>query len=423
MEGFSKHGNRTARIRVSPASTIRGVHTVREAYAILDGAVSPADAEMVPLAEALGRILARGVVSDVEWPPFDTSAMDGYAVRAGEAPGEPGRRERPGLVAAGDPVPPPLLPGEAVRLMTGAPLPAGTDAVVPVEESRREAGRVRFDREPRSGAHLRRRGESVAGGTALLAEGQRLDPAGVALAALAGADPLSVRRRPRIAIATTGNELVLAREKPPEGHLRDSNGPMLAALCRARGWPAVLSAPVPDEAAAVDRLFAAGSDEFDVLVTSGGVSAGDLDLLPPAAERAGWEILFHRVSIRPGKPVAFARRGRSFWFGLPGNPVSASACFHLFVRRALDRFEGAREPGAPQVRARLTRELPPAGPRETYRDALLSDDEGERRVEPLRSAGSHDLLSHARANALIRVPAEGGPLPPGSIVTCVLLER
>jgi molybdopterin molybdotransferase len=399
------------------------VHTVREAYAILDEAVSPSPAETVPLADALNRVLAREVVSDVDWPPFDTSAMDGYAVRAGETRGETGRRERPGLVAAGDPVPPPLAAEEAVRIMTGAPLPAGADTVVPVEESRREAGRVRFDREPRPGAHLRRRGESVARGTALLPEGGRLDPSGVALAAMAGADPVSVRRRPRIAIATTGNELVPARERPTEGRLRDSNGPMLAALCRSRGWPAVLYEPVADEARAVDRLFGAATDDFDVLVTSGGVSAGDLDLLPPAAQRAGWELLFHRVSVRPGKPVAFARREGCFWFGLPGNPVSASACFHLFVRRALDRFEGARDPGAPQVRARLTQDLPAAGPRETYRDALLSDDEAERRVEPLRSAGSHDLLSHARANALIRIPADSSPLRAGSIVTCVLLER
>ena len=397
--------------------------TVREAWAVIDGAVGPSGAEMTPLADALGRVLARDVTSDVDWPPFDTSAMDGYALSTRDASGETDRRERSGLVAAGDAIPPPLVTGEAVRLMTGAPLPAGADAVVPVEESHPAAGRVRFDREPSAGAHLRHRGESIAAGTVLLREGGRLDPSGIALAALAGADPLSVRRRPRVAIATTGNELVPAREKPREGRLRDSNGPMLAALCRARGWPAALRPPVPDEPAAVDHLFAAATDELDVLVTSGGVSAGDLDLLPPAAQRAGWEILFHRVSVRPGKPVAFARRGGCFWFGLPGNPVSASACFHLFVRRALDRFEGAKDPGAPEVSARLTRDLGPPGPRETYRDALLSEGKGERLVEPLRSAGSHDLLSHARANALIRIPGGAGPLPAGSIVTCVLLER
>ena len=397
--------------------------TVSEAYAILDRAVAPAEVETVPIADALGRILAADVVADVDWPPFDTSAMDGYALAAAEARENDGLQERPGVVAAGDPPPPPLAPGETVRVMTGAPLPAGTDAVAPVEEVRREAGRVSFERAPQEGAHLRRRGESVARGTVLLEESSRLDPTGIALAALAGADPVEVRRRPRVSIVTTGNELVAARETPRGGQLRDSNGPMLEALCRDRGWIVDSREPVEDEAEAVERLFSEELPEIDALVTTGGVSAGDLDLLPPAAERAGWEILFHRVAVRPGKPVAFARKGRLLWFGLPGNPVSASVCFHLFVRRALDRLEGVREPGAPQVRARLAREILPAGPRETYRDARLVEEDGERRVEALPTAGSHDLAAHARANALIRIPMDGGPLAAGSLVTCVLLGR
>jgi molybdopterin molybdotransferase len=399
----------------------RPVITVAEAFAVIDGAASPLADEELPLAEAAGRILATHVASDVDWPPFDTSAMDGYALRAEDlrAPGLT-LTERPGLVAAGDPLPAPLDPGEAVRLMTGAPLPSGTDAVVPVEQARREAGRVFFERPPKPGAHLRRRGESVTRGAVLLRVGQRLGPAAVAIAALAGADPISVRRRPRVAIAPTGNELVPAAETPTGGQLRDSNGPMLDALCRARGWPTVARERVADEPAAVQRLFEDDSD-VDVLVTSGGVSAGDLDLLPPAAERAGWEILFHRVAVRPGKPIAFARRGKRFWFGLPGNPVSASVCFQLFVRRALDRMEGVEPAGAPLVLARLACPLAPPGPRETYRDAVLVERDGVRRAEPLPTAGSHDIAVHARANALIRIPVNGGPLDEGSLVTCVLL--
>jgi molybdopterin molybdotransferase len=396
---------------------------VEEAYAILDRAVAPLGDERVPLEEAAGRILATGVVSDVDWPPFDTSAMDGYAVRAEDARASgAGLRERPGLVAAGDRPPPALGPGEAVRVMTGAPLPPGADAVVPVEQAKSEAGRVFFERAPEPGAHLRRQGESVARGTDLLQKGERLRPAAVALAALAGADPIVVRRRPRVAIAPTGNELVSAAQVPGPGKLRDSNGPMLDALCRARGWPTVARERAADEPAAVDRLFE-DVGEVDVLVTSGGVSAGDLDLLPPAAARAGWEILFHRVAVRPGKPIAFARRGDQFWFGLPGNPVSASVCFQLFVRRALDRMEGVDPPGAPLVPAQLTRRLGPTGPRETYRDARLREEDGKRRAEPLPTAGSHDIAAHARANALIRLPVDGGSLEEGSVVTCVLLER
>lgn len=398
--------------------------TVREAHAILDRATLSAAEEAVPLAEALGRVLARDVVADVDWPPFDTSAMDGYAVRASEARAAGlVLSERPGLVAAGDVFPEPLAPGEAVRVMTGAPLPLGADAVVPVEEARSKDGSVRFDREPGEGDHLRRRGESVARGAILIPRGSRLNPRGVALAALAGADPLSARRRPRIALATTGNELVGAGEALKEGQLRDSNGPMLAALCLERGWPVEHRERVADERAAVDRMFLKASDGIDALVTTGGVSAGDLDLLPAAAERAGWEILFHRVAVRPGKPIAVARRGRTFWFGLPGNPVSASVCFHLFVRRALERFEGAERPGPPLRSALSTRDIPPAGPRETYRDARLIEEEGGCRVEPLETAGSHDIAAHARANALIRLPAGSGALPAGSSVTCLLLEQ
>ena len=397
--------------------------TVREALAILDSATLPAEEEWAPLAEALGRVVARDVVADVDWPPFDTSAMDGYAMRAAEArPAGRTLTERPGLVAAGAPFPEPLAPGEAVRVMTGAPLPPGADAVVPVEEARPRDGRVTFDREPADGAHLRRRGESVRKGAVLVPRGSRLNPRATALAALAGAGRVLVGRRPRIAIATTGDELVSAGEAIREGQLRDSNGPMLAALCRELGWLVEHRARVADERSAVDGLFREDSD-VDALVTTGGVSAGDLDLLPAAAERAGWEILFHRVAVRPGKPIAVARRGRTLWFGLPGNPVSASVGFHLFVRRALERREGSSEPGPRERSAILASDLPPAGPREWYRDARLFEEEGGARAEPIETAGSHDIAAHARANALIRLPAGSGALPAGSAVTCLMLDR
>ena len=281
----------------------------------------------------------------------------------------------------------------------------------------------RADVPPEAGAHVRRRGESIVAGTALLAAGERLSPAGVALAAFAGADPIAVHRRPRITIAVTGSELVSAAARPGDGQLRDSNGPMLAALCRASGRPAAARAAVADEEGAVARLFRdAGRDE-DVLVTSGGVSAGDLDLLPAEAERAGFEILFHRVAMRPGKPVAFGRRGATLWFGLPGNPVSASVCFQIFARYALDCLEGAAAPGPERRAARLTHRLSARGRRETYRDALLTAGDGALTVASVATLGSHDLAAHARANALIRIPAGIESLDPGAVVDCIVLER
>jgi molybdenum cofactor synthesis domain-containing protein len=401
---------------------------VAEALQILREACPPGPAERVPLAEASGRFLARPVVADEDWPPFDTSAMDGYAVRVADlATGGPGvsLRERAGLVAAGDRPPGRLEAGEAVRVMTGAPIPEGTEAIVPTEDARREDGRV-FSKAaavPRAGDHIRRRGESIAAGTVLLEPGQRVSAAGIALAAFAGADPLEVHRRPRLAIAVTGNELVPVTSKPGPGQHRDSNGPMLAALCRASGRPAATRAAVADEDGAVARLFREAGREEDVLVTSGGVSAGDLDLLPAEAERAGFEILFHGVAVRPGKPVAVGRRGETLWFGLPGNPVSASVGFHLFVRFALGCREGASAPGAERRRARLVRDVAVRGARETYRDGVLEDVEGELRVEPLRSLGSHDFAAHSRANVLIRIPSGADRLPAGSLVDCLWLER
>jgi molybdopterin molybdotransferase len=395
---------------------------VAEALEILKTACPPGAPERIALATAPGRVLARAVVADVDWPPFDTSAMDGYAVRVADLASSPSLEERPGLVAAGDRPPPPLKTGEAVRVMTGAPIPEGTEAIVPVENAQRENGRVHAAA-PRPGEHLRRRGESIAAGTVLCESGRRLTAGGVALAAFAGADPVEVVRRPRVTIAVTGNELVPASSRPGPGQLRDSNGPMLAALCGAIGRPASLRAAVADEDAAVTRLFREAGQQEDVLVTSGGVSAGDLDLLPAEAERAGFEILFHGVAMRPGKPLAFGRRDGTYWFGLPGNPVSASVGFQLFVRFALDCLEGAAEPGAPIRRARLAREVKARGGRETYRDAIWGSADGELRVEPLRSLGSHDFAAHSRANALIRIPPDAGTLAAGSLVDCMELVR
>ncbi len=396
--------------------------TVARALEILRAACSPCGAERSPLGESLHRVLAREIRADVDWPPFDTSAMDGYAVRLADVPAVGAALgERSGLVAAGDRPPGPLGAAEAVRVMTGAPLPAGTEAVLAVEDVRREEGRITALTAPHAGEHVRRRGESVAAGSPLLARGRRLTPADVALAALAGAEPIEVYSRPRVAIAVTGNELVPASDKPGPGQLRDSNGPMLLALCRSRGATASARAPVADDEAAVRRLFKEAGRNEDVLVTSGGVSAGDLDLLPELAAKAGFEILFHGVAMRPGRPIAFGRRGATLWFGLPGNPVSTSVCFHLFVRHALDLLEGADPAGPAAVSARLSHPLAIRGRRETYLDATLSTLDGENRASLLESRGSHDLATHARANALIRIPADSGTLAAGAFVDCLPL--
>jgi molybdopterin molybdotransferase len=400
---------------------MRAVITVEDALVIVAQATKPLSTERVPLSQAHGRVLARDVTSDVDWPPFDTSAMDGYAVHVRDAPqAGAALRARPGVVVAGVAPPSPLAPGETVRVMTGAPIPEGTESVVPVELVRIEGPDVVFKEPAATGAHIRRRGESVSAGRALVRAGQRVHPGITALAALAGRDPLEVFRRPRVRVVATGNELVPASQRPGPGQLRDSNGPMLASLCSESGWPFDLAERVVDEVASVDRLFAEAGSGEDVIVTSGGVSAGDLDLLPAAARRSGFQILFHGVSVRPGKPIVFARRGETLWIGLPGNPVSSAVTFHLFVRFALGRLEGEGQPGAPRVTARLARDLKAAGARENYRDARLAALAGELSADPLPTRGSHDIAAHAGANALIRQPAGPEGLAAGALVECLV---
>jgi molybdopterin molybdotransferase len=400
---------------------MRTVITVEDALAIVARATKPLSIEEVRLPQARGRVLARDVTSDVDWPPFDTSAMDGYAVHVRDAAQAgaalPARAE---VVAAGAAPPAPLAPGEAVRVMTGAPIPEGTEAIVPVELLRIEGQNVVFEQPAVAGAHIRRRGESVAAGRALVRAGKRVSPGIAALAALAGRDPLEVFRRPRVRVVATGNELVPASQRPGPGQLRDSNGPMLASLCAESGWPFDLAERVVDEVASVDRLFAEAGSGEDVIITSGGVSAGDLDLLPAAAHRSGFQVLFHGVAVRPGKPIIFARRGETLWIGLPGNPVSSAVAFHLFVRFALGRLEGDAQPGAPRVTARLARDLKAAGARETYRDARLTVLTAGLSADPLPSRGSHDIAAHAGANALIRQPAGQEGLAAGALVECLV---
>jgi molybdopterin molybdotransferase len=398
------------------------VITVSDALAIITRNTPPNPSETVALDEGRGRVLATDVPADTDWPPFETSAMDGYAVRLSDT-ASPGSVliEREKTVAAGDSPPEPILSGEAVRVMTGAPLPPGAEAVIPVEQARREGGRVRFEVAPEPGAHLRHKGESVEAGSRLLRAGRRLTPGDIALAALAGIGRPAVFARPRVTIAVTGDELVAVGDRPRPGQIRDSNGPMLLALCGAGGWPAGPRRRVGDDVSGIEALFDAAGGAEDVLVTSGGVSAGDFDRLPEIARERGFEILFHGVSLRPGKPLVFARRGPTLWFGLPGNPVSSSVCFHLFVRFALGRLEGDASPGAPRVQAELTRGIASAGKRETYRDGILTHSGATLRVEPVATAGSHDIAAHARANVLIRVLAGAEPPAAGAAVECLLL--
>jgi molybdopterin molybdotransferase len=362
--------------------------------------------EEVALENALGRVLAEDVSSDRDLPPFDRAAMDGYAVRAEDVAGAPTALETVGEVRAGEWPSQPTQPGQAIRIMTGAPLPPGATAVQQVEKTRAlDEFRVIILEPVADGANVVGRASEVRKGDVVLPRGRRIDPAAVAVLASVGRARVSVARRPAVAILVTGDEIVDASSEPGPAQIRNSNGPAVEALARLAGAEVRLLGIAPDEpgalAAALRRGFAA-----DVLIVCGGVSAGDYDLVEPALLEEGASFRFTGVAIKPGAPLVFGRREGTLLFGLPGNPVSAQVTFELFVRPALLRMQGARAPCRPRVGVELLGPVTNRSGRLSHVPARVRWEEGRLVARALRSSGSGDLAAHSRANALVVIAAE-----------------
>lgn len=376
-----------------------------EALGRLLDAVTPGDAEVVPLAAAAGRVLAEPIAADLDLPPFDTTAMDGWAVPACAAATAPLSFRAAGTLGAGQPASP-LPAGFALKIMTGAPLPPESDAVVPVEDATEgEDGTVRLLVAPEKGAHVRKQGEVIAAGDTLLAPGRRLSPADLVLAAAAGRESLRVVKRSRVGVLVTGHEIVAAASRPGPAQIRNTNGPLLrAALARCGAEPRDLGTAPDDERALRVILGNALAAGFDLLLTTGGVSAGDYDLVPAVLEELGAVPRFHKVAIKPGKPLFFAVAGGTLVFGLPGNPVSAAVAFDLFVRPALRKAAGVAPALPPPVEAVLAAPAANKGPRLTFYPARLSWNGPELVAAPIPTKGSHDVLAHARAQGLLVLP-------------------
>lgn len=407
--------------------------SVEEALEATLAGVARLPAERVALAEARGRVLAEDVFADTDQPPFDNAAVDGYAVRAADTAGAsaeiPCVLESLGEAPAGTAEAPALRPGACVRVMTGGPMPRGADAMVMVEDTRSggetEAGRVQILAEARSRDHVRYRGESIRAGARTLAAGTLVGPAEVALLASCGqAAPLCVRR-PRVAVFSTGDELVDAACVPGPGQIRDTNRYTLAALVGEAGAELHSVAHVPDDAAATEAAFrrAAGMDgggAADVIITSGGVSVGDRDYVKPVLDRLG-SLELWRVRMKPGKPVAFGRIGPTLFFGLPGNPVSTMVTFELFARPALLKMAGRSDLARPRVRATLAADVEHVPGRREYVRAHVALSGSAWRAEPTGAQGSSLLLSMVGANAYIIVPEEADGLRAGETVEALLL--
>ena len=384
--------------------------SVEEAIRIVKEQTHALGAEKVALADALGRVLAEEVVADSDLPPFDRAQMDGYAVRAADTAATPARLRVVGESAAGRGWNNEMKPGEAVRIMTGAPVPAGADSVQKVEVTEESGGRVSVAEPTSPGQFIVRRASEIKMGQTVLEAGEEISAARMAALASFGYAEVSVGRRPRAAVLATGTELVAVHERPGADQIRDSNSYSLAAYAQLAG-AAVERLPLAgDEPELLKHEISEAAARSDVLVLSGGVSMGVYDFTKAALGALGAEIFFERVSLRPGKPTVFARLGDALVFGLPGNPVSVSVTFNLFARTALRAMQGCKESALAEERAVLARAAKGSAERASYLPARLStDEEGRLVAEPLKWGGSSDFVAFARATALVIVP-EGVPI-------------
>ena len=369
--------------------------------AVLDAARVVA-AEPVALAESVGRTLAEAVTGG-PLPPFDTSAMDGLAVRLADVSSVPARLEVAATVHAGDGPPGPIPAGAAVAVMTGAPIPANADAVVPVEWTRREGDAAVVERAPAPGQFLRPAGGALPAGAVVLGAGAVVTPGAVGLLASVGAARLRVRRRPVVAVISTGDEVVGADETPGPGQIRDANGPGLAAQVRAAGAEPLALVAGDDPASIARALDAARA--ADLVVVAGGVSMGERDLVRPELEARGVAWAFWQVRQRPGKPLAFGTLGATPVLGLPGNPVSAAVCFEVYGRPLLAACLGQRP--VPPEPARLAAPVPKAEGLHTFARVTASRDaDGRLLLSPAGDQASHAALSLATSDGLAHLPAD-----------------
>lgn len=440
---------------------------IEQAFELLVANVSPLEFETVDLSSAVGRVLARSVISDVDSPPHRKSLMDGFAVRATDINSGQKRLRVIETIAAGGWPEKEIASGEAARIMTGAPVPNGADAVVMIEKTHFDQDGAWVDiqlDQLQPHQHLSERADNFSRGQVLFPAGHRIRPTDIGLLAEAGAADVTVVRRPTVSILPTGNELVDCSQIPRRGQIRNSNGPMLTAMSQRNGLATNLMPVCIDDAQTLERQIEQGL-RSDILLLTGGVSEGLLDLVPKTLQKLGVKELFHKVRIKPGKPIWFgvklvdtgemansstnhqSRQNKNgcYVFGLPGNPVSSLVGFELFVRTAIRLLEGAdnvegvgKETGTdlieealpesrlptanrsvlPQsVMAVLTKDHQNRGDRPTYWPGrILFDSAATRQVEPLSWKGSSDLLSLSLADGLIYFSAEAKTISAGSIV-------
>jgi molybdopterin molybdotransferase len=369
----------------------------------------------LPVSDALGYILAQEVRSDREYPPFDRSTRDGYAVHANEAQQRASLRCI-GEIKAGDTVSEPLATGSCVQIMTGAAIPPGADAVVMIEFTRREDDTVTFDRPAQHGQNFVPRGSEARAGDLALSPGLRLGFAELAVAAQVGTTMLRCHKKPRVAILSTGDEVVPINETPGPFHIRNSNTVSLSAQIRLAGGEPVPLVNALDRADDLSAKIQQGLRE-DILVLSGGVSMGKYDLVEPVLKGLGAEFFFDAVALRPGKPTAFGRCGNTWLFGLPGNPVSTMVTFQLFVIPAIDIVNGAAARPLPLFQATLAEPVQEKPGLTHFLPSRLEWHGQNPQVRMLPWQGSGDISALTRASCFLVVPADRPDISAGEKVS------
>ncbi len=404
---------------------LRSVDEHLEALLALVEPLPPFD---VQLLDAHGCALAEDVTAPADLPPFDNSAMDGYVVRAadvaGATPQQPVRLPVVGDIAAGDGGAYRVQPGLCARIMTGAPVPPGGDAIVPVEWTDGGTVVVSITRAPDVGAYVRRAGSDLTAGTPVLASGARLGATQIAALASAGRERIAVRPRPRVVVMSTGSELVDPGQPLGPGQIHDSNSYLLTAAVREAGAIAYRIGAVPDDPRELTSTIEDQLVRADLVLTSGGVSAGAYDVVKEVLGRLG-TVSFCKVAMQPGMPQGYGTVGPDSTpiITLPGNPVSAYVSFEVFVRPVLRRMLGVTPLERPRVRAVSTEAITsPAGKRQ-YRRGWLDVVDGRYAVRPVGGPGSHLVAALAHANCLVVVPEGVTEVPAGSPVTVMVLER
>jgi molybdopterin molybdotransferase len=396
------------------------MHTIEEALEAILPPIAPLEAAREPLAAASGRVAAEDVPAAVDLPPFDRSAMDGYAVRAADtAPGVALRLA--GGVAAGEVASQALAPATAAPISTGAALPPGADAVLQSELASVGEGTVTPERAIEPGRHVRYRGEDVHAGDVLARAGERLTLPRLSALASAGVGEVAVHRRPRLHLLVTGSELLPLGAPPEPGRIHESNGLMVSLLARRAGAEVIGGDVVPDDRAATLEAVRRGLAD-DVLVVSGGVSVGPHDHVKPAFEACGVEEVLWRVRIKPGKPMWFGRRADTLVFGLPGNPLSSIVCFCVFIEPALRRLQGERDARPRLVRGRLAAPAEASDGRTTFLTAAIArGEDGVLEATPTERQGSHMTGALGESDGFAVAPFGSEGLSAGDPVDLLLL--